>query len=293
MQMRNPQVVNGQQTVRTLVAAGRNDAKVLVRLIRLEQQGADRGIVGLVGEVVRATNRQNAIKQADLMANDAEQVRIEREFRKRNYAYERKRQDVKEFAEKAFKYRKVKKEDLANALSATILGPHTVRRTAQWEEKYPRLFSGSRPITDYLVRWWASREVASAAAVPVEARWVVLASLWNWSDAPVCDALSRDADRQAFLRACQNQDSSILRPLNAAAKQLYVCSKSVYVKEKKAFSEDVRRSGKPFRVLTPDAYFRREHVSETVTKVARKDAKRRSRITSLLKKFRSKLGSSL
>ncbi len=173
--MRNPQVVNGQQTVRTLVAAGRNDAKVLVRLIRLQQQGADEGIVGLVGEVVRATNRQNAIKQADLMANDAEQVRIEREFRKRNYAYERKRQDVKEFAEKAFKYRKIKKEDLANALSATILGPHTVRRTAQWEEKYPRLFSGTRPITDYLVRWWASREVASAAAIPVEARWVVLA----------------------------------------------------------------------------------------------------------------------
>jgi len=293
MRMVNPQVVNGQQTVRTLWAAGHNRARVLVRLIRLEQQNATEGIVGLVGEVVRATNRQNAIKQADLMANDAEQVRIERDFRKLNYAYERKRQDAKEFSEKAFRHQKVRKEDLANALSATILGPHTVRRTAQWEEKYHRLFSNSRPITDYLVRWWASRQVAHVEAVPIEARWVVLASLWDWSDAPVREALGREAYRQAFLRACQNQDNRILRPLDAAAKQLYICSKAVYLKGKKAFSEDVRRSGKPFKVLTPDAFFRREHVGDEVTSAARKDARRKQKITSLLKKFQSKLEDSL
>jgi AIPR protein len=293
MRMTNPQVVNGQQTVRTLAAAGRNRARVLVRLIRLEQQNATEGIVGLVGEVVRATNRQNAIKQADLMANDTEQVRIERDFRKLNYAYERKRQDVKEFSEKAFKHQKVRKEDLANALSATILGPHTVRRTAQWEEKYHRLFSNSRPITDYLVRWWASRQVAHVEAVPIEARWVVLASVWDWSDAPVREAFGREAYRHAFLRACQNQDNTILRPLHAAAKQLYICSRAVYLKGKKAFSEDVKRSGKPFRVLTPDAFFRREHVGEEVTSAARKDARRKNKITSLLKKFRSKLEDSL
>jgi hypothetical protein len=291
IRMTNPQVVNGQQTVRTLADAGRNTARVLVRVIRLEQQNATEGIVGLVGEVVRATNRQNAIKAADLMANDAEQVRIEREFRKLNYAYERKRQDSKEFSEKAFKHQKVRKEDLANALSATILGPHTVRRTAQWEEKYPCLFS--RPTTDYLVRWWASRQVAHVEAVPIEARWVVLASLWNWSDSPVRSALSREADRQAFLRACQNQDSTILRPLDAAAKQLYICSKAVYLKGKKDFSEDVKRSGKPFKVLTPDAFFRREYVGGEVTSAARKDARRKNRITSLLKKFRAKLEDSL
>ena len=293
IRMTNPQVVNGQQTVRTLADAGRNTARVLVRVIRLEQHNTTEEIAGLVGEVVRATNRQNAIKAADLMANAPEQVRIEREFRKRNYAYERKRQDSKEFSEKAFKHQKVRKEDLANALSATILGPHTVRRTAQWEETYPRLFSDSRPTTDYLVRWWISRQVAQVEAVPTEAHWVVLASLWNWSDSPVRNALSREADRQAFLRACQNQDSTILRPLDAAAKQLYICSKAVYLKAKKDFSEDVKRSGKPFKVLTPDAFFRREDVSREVTRVAHQDARRKSKITSLLKNFRAKLEDSL
>jgi small-conductance mechanosensitive channel len=88
--MWNPQVVNGQQTVRALAKADTNSSRVLVRLIRLERPAAKEGIVGLVGKVVRATNRQNAIKPADLMANDAEQVRIERELRKLDYAYERK-----------------------------------------------------------------------------------------------------------------------------------------------------------------------------------------------------------
>jgi AIPR protein len=102
MHMKNPQVVNGQQTVRALVHAGRNTSRVLVRLIRLESPSAKEGMIGLVGDVVRATNRQNAIKAADLMSNDPEQVRLERELRKLNYAYERKRQTSTEFTQIAF-----------------------------------------------------------------------------------------------------------------------------------------------------------------------------------------------
>ncbi len=168
-----------------------------------------------------------------------------------------------------------------------------MRESAQWEEKYPTLFNDHRQITDYLVRWWASRLVARVGAIPTEARWVVLASLWNWPDLPVGGALSREAHRKAFLSACQNQDNRILRPLNAAAKQLYICSKAFYVRAKREFTEDVKRSGKPFKVLTPDAFFRREHVGGEVTSAARKDAGRKNKITSLLKKFRANLEDSL
>lgn len=160
MEMRNPQVVNGQQTIRTLAASNAKGCEVLVRVVVLgEQQTAEEGVVGLVGEVVRATNRQNSIKQADLMANDPEQVRIEREFRKLNYAYERKREAGKEFTAKIGpKYRKVKREDLANAVSATQIGPHMVRRTEQWEDRhYRKIFNKKRPVTEYLTRWWASQ----------------------------------------------------------------------------------------------------------------------------------------
>jgi hypothetical protein len=193
MEMQNPQVVNGQQTVRTLAAANAKGCRVLVRVVVLgEQQAAEEGVVGLVGEVVRATNRQNSIKQADLMANDPEQVRIERELRKLNYAYERKREAGKEFTAKAGpKYRKVKREDLANAVSATLIGPHMVRRTEQWEDKqYRRIFNKKRPVNDYLTRWWASHQVYSTDGSPIEARWVVLSALWNWREAPLQEMLS-------------------------------------------------------------------------------------------------------
>lgn len=290
MHMWNPQVVNGQQTIRSLDMAKGNQSKVLVRVIRLDNQDAAEGFGGLVGEIVKATNRQNAVSAADLMANDPEQVRIEREFRKLQYAYERKKQARTEFAEKAANRLKVKREELANALASTTLGPHTVRRPDLWEKQYSKLFTGNHQVTDYLVRWWAGKRVWDVdAPLRREARWVVLGCLWHWPVVSVGGCLSTRAERWAFIKACQDKDRAILRPLRAAAKQLFTCAKPIYVKAKEAYADQKKQEGEPFKVLTTDAYFRQKGAEEQVSKGAMKDPQRKHKITLALKTFRARL----
>jgi hypothetical protein len=292
MHMWNPQVVNGQQTIRSLEKAKGSHSKVLVRVIRLDDQDVAQGFGGLVRDIVQATNRQNAVSAADLMANDPEQVRIEREFAKLQYAYERKRQARTEFAEKAANRLRVKREEMANAVASTTseLGPHTVRRPDLWERQYGRLFMGKRQVTDYLARWWAAKQLWNVDAPLIkEARWVVLGCLWRWPVVSLNGCLSSRAQRWAFIRACQDKDGAILGPLRTAAKQFFTCAKPIYVKAKKAHAQEKKEEGDPFKVLTPDAYFRQKGTDEQVLKAAKNDPRRKHKITHALKTFRARL----
>jgi len=92
----NPQVINGQQTTRILRqhAARNAKASVLVRVIsvpRESEEDASR-FENLVSKIVAATNWQNAIRASDLMANDRTQIEMERNLRKFEYYYVRKRE---------------------------------------------------------------------------------------------------------------------------------------------------------------------------------------------------------
>ncbi len=93
---RTRKIINGQQTTRVLADDGRHGqkARVLVRVIRIpwsEDKPADR-FEQLVSQIVEATNWQNEIRASDLMANDRQQIVLERELRKLGYQYLRKRQ---------------------------------------------------------------------------------------------------------------------------------------------------------------------------------------------------------
>src|SRR5262249_274714 len=95
LRVRNPQVINGQQTTRVLhrrAGEGRS-ASVLVRVIRVPRDdGRDVShFEALVSQIVAATNFQNAIRPSDLMSNDRRQVELERQLRKLDYQYIRKR----------------------------------------------------------------------------------------------------------------------------------------------------------------------------------------------------------
>ena len=292
MHMWNPQVVNGQQTIRSLEQAKGNHSKVLIRVIRLDQRDGAGGFGGVVGDIVQATNRQNAVGSADLMANDPEQVRIEREFAKLQYAYERKKQAGAEFAVKAANRVRVKREELANALASTTseMGPHTVRRPDLWQTQYDRLFMGNRKVTDYLARWWTARQLWNVdTPLRKEARWVVLGCLWRWPVVSLNGCLSSRARRRAFIEACQFKDGTILRPLRIAAKQFFACAKPIYVKAKKAYAEKKKQEGEPFKVLTPDAYFRQKGTDEQVLKAALHEHSRKHKITLALRTFQTRL----
>jgi hypothetical protein len=292
MRMLNPQVVNGQQTIRSLEKVKGNHSKVLVRVIRLDQRDGAGGFGGIVGDIVQATNRQNAVGSADLMANDPEQVRIEREFSKIHYAYERKKQAQAEFAARAASRVKVKREELANALASTTweMGPHTVRRPELWQSHYAKLFTDNRQVTDYLARWWAARQLGNVEALlRKEARWVVLGCLWRWPGVSLNGCLSSKARRWAFIEACQSKDSYLLRPLLTAAQLFFASAKPAYLKAKKAHAMEKRAEGEPFKVLTPDAYFRQKGADEQVLRAALHDPGRKQKITLAPKTFQARL----
>jgi hypothetical protein len=87
LRLYNPQVINGQQTTRTLADFGSKRASVLVRVIAIPRVGDERAskFEELVSRIVQATNWQNEIAASDLCANDFEQVRLQREFRRLGY----------------------------------------------------------------------------------------------------------------------------------------------------------------------------------------------------------------
>ncbi len=82
----NPQIINGQQTTRTLHRKidRTSKASVIIRVIRVPRQAGQHHerFENLVSRIVSATNWQNAIRPSDLMSNDRRQIEIERNFSK-------------------------------------------------------------------------------------------------------------------------------------------------------------------------------------------------------------------
>lgn len=186
----NPQVINGQQTTRTLhqYAGKGSKAAVLVRVISVPRESENDGqrFESLVSQIVAATNWQNAIRPSDLMANDRRQIEIERNLRKLNYQYLRKRQSKGEAKrEGGLKHRfLVTKEELAQVTAACDLDPLVVREGKEqlFEERYyPQVF----PTSDadyYLSRYWLAKHVSRQAKGYPErayAKWLVLHFVWN------------------------------------------------------------------------------------------------------------------
>jgi hypothetical protein len=201
----NPQIINGQQTSRTLKEFGTSKASVLVRVIAIESdtESGDSAYEALVSDIVAATNYQNQIFPSDLRSNDAEQVRIEREFRRLNYSYIRKRrgnEEVGPMFKMSWRFT-VSKEDVAKAVAACELDPVVVRSGKEQlfeGEHYKRIFSG-RPAKEYLTFVWLGRWVRwGAHGKPSRgyARWVVLNFTWKHVRA----LIGHGEGREKFLR---------------------------------------------------------------------------------------------
>ncbi len=208
LRVHNPQVINGQQTTRTLAAVGRTGrhASVLVRVIRVSRdvdEGPER-FEQLVTKIVAATNWQNAIRTSDLMANDRQQIAIERALRPVGYWYVRKRQTRREALRAAGpkRYQVVTKEHLAQAVAACELDPAVVRegKEALFDERlYSSVFPTAEPFF-YLTRNMLSQTAGYAARGKPErgyAKWLVLHFAWSHV-APLLNAKPR---KEAFIGA--------------------------------------------------------------------------------------------
>jgi len=95
LEMRNPQVVNGGQTLQSLfpffLSNDRNDngAKILLRVFRLPYEDTETYKRSI--DIISALNTQNKINPSDLRSTDPRQVRLERLFKEVGYKYWRKR----------------------------------------------------------------------------------------------------------------------------------------------------------------------------------------------------------
>ena len=235
LRVSNPQVINGQQTTRTLaqlVSGGSRQASVLVRVIRIPRdEGNSEQFDSLVSRIVSSTNWQNAIRPSDLMSNDRRQIQIERELRKFGYWYLRKRQTKGEARRLVgnHKYFMIKKEELAQAVAACELDPWVVREGKEklFEERlYPKVFP-SADARFYLSRYRMMRQVSAAAKGRPErayVKWIVLNFVWRHAETVLTAKRFHDAFRECAER---NRDR-VLDPLYRANDAVYRAALQMY-----------------------------------------------------------------
>ena len=187
--VRSPQIINGQQTTRTLSDFVRRKpeqaaaASVLVRVF-VEERGDE-----LVSSVVRGVNDQNPIKAADLLSNDPRQVALERELRKINIGYIRKRGEAKQAARARLRrtmssVREIyKKEDFAQAVAGCGMDPRKVRSGLDnlFRDEYGSLFPTDDPYYYLSRRFLVEAATSCARGNPdrAYAKWMVTGFMWE------------------------------------------------------------------------------------------------------------------
>lgn len=254
LRVSNAQIINGQQTTRTLAGTTGRTATVLVKVIAVSRDSDDdqRRYSHLVSEIVSATNRQNAIGQVDLKSNDLEQIRLERDLKKLGYRYIRKRQSKSETRRadpkkyKAF----VKKEELAKAVGACLLDPFEVRQGVNRlfeDDLYGRIFDG-RPAIEYLTFYRLLRIASYCGRGDVRlgySKWLVMHFLWS----EVGTRLQRHSLQASFLYAAEREHShwKTLHPLYRAFEQIYHTAMAFYRANKRT---------KDASLLDPSTFFK-------------------------------------
>jgi len=213
MRVSNPQIINGQQTTRTLHEAdGRGlTAAVMVKAIMVprDPRAGSEKFDMLVSRIVAATNLQNAIRASDLMANDRRQIEIERELRKFNYYYLRKRQSKSEARRFIGAHQRVvTKEEIAQAVAGCELDSAIVREGKEGlfeEHLYSKVFPTSDPYF-YLNRFRLKYEVRYCSKGYPErayATWLVLQIMWSHVARIIRSKALADAFRESSERNSQ------------------------------------------------------------------------------------------
>jgi hypothetical protein len=282
--LRNPQIINGQQTSYALSAEprGAHRAQVSVRVISVATDGRADDYATyeqMVSRIVEATNSQNRIKASDLRANDRLQVALERDLHQLGYHYQRKRMAQSEVAAVARQHEwRLTKEGLAKAVVGcedAVL----VRRGVDVlfeEPHYKRIFR--RSPRQLLTRWWLSKAVDWGAWGDNERGWakyVVLRFLW--------EDLGPDIRRREarFIEMFENWNNDpgvpdLRRTVNHAFKGAT------------AFYRAERGKGRDRIELSP--FFKRQDVSDRFARFWRSNRNvHRSRYTNARKRFIARL----
>lgn len=237
LRITRPQVINGQQTTRTIHDATRGGtrASVVVRIIRVnrDEESGPSQFENLVSRIVAATNWQNAIKASDLMANDRRQIELERNLRQIGYRYVRKRMSKGEAKAMLGIGRgpMIRRDELAQAVAACDLDPSIIREGKErlFEESlYPQIFPNSDPL-HYLPRYWLVPHVTCRASGKPErgyAKWLVTHFLWKH----ISRAIQGKASNRAFCENCRTADGFI--GLGDAAESVFKAARIFFYRKR-------------------------------------------------------------
>ena len=238
--VRNPQIINGQQTTRTLAEFARKNpekveaSRVLVRVF-VEERGDK-----LVSSVVIGVNDQNPIKASDLVSNDARQVALERELRKINIGYQRKRErETKREVELRLRgvmssVRGVyKKEEFAKAVAGCNMDPAKVRSGLDnlFRDEYHLLFPTDDPYY-YLSRRFLVEAVTSCASGNSDrayAKWMVAGFMWESLKAIITPKERRFCDM--WLHKNWGDNWHLKEPLEKSIEMVFVEALKFYREE--------------------------------------------------------------
>ena len=284
MRIVNPQVINGQQTTRTLHKKATKDSKatVLVRVISVPRDSDEESsrFDNLVSKIVAATNWQNAIRASDLMSNDRRQIDLERNLRKLDYQYLRKRQSKGEARRHAGVRHRflVKKDELAQAVAACDLDPSIVREGKErlFEERfYNQVFPNADP-NYYLPRYWLVAYTQFAARGYPErayAKWVVTHFVWQ----SMAKILGTRHQRALFIRVNERSNFESLGKLcNLAYKGVIQFYRS--------------RRGTGEKAKDPSTFFQRKGLHRDFANYWNRDGgKYKSQFSKALKAFKDEM----
>lgn len=225
------QVINGQQTTRTLHKNDSQDTNVLVKIIKIPRDLEDDGYYDkLVNSIVRATNWQNYISPSDLVSNDFIQVFLEKEFRKIGYQYIRKKMSKSEARSWIGQgYWQIDKKEMAQAVASCLFDPVIVRKGKEglFEDPYYKSVFGSKQLSFYLSKYWLMRTVQYAARGYPErayAKWLVLNFLWE----RIGKDIGAGYAEKRFRDANEQNMYDILKPLNDAIVNVFRAALKFY-----------------------------------------------------------------
>jgi hypothetical protein len=85
--LKNPQIINGCQTVTTIGENKESDACLFIKIVEIEDDILNQN---LIDGIIQANNRQTPVDERMLKSNHPLQVKIQKELEDRGYYYERK-----------------------------------------------------------------------------------------------------------------------------------------------------------------------------------------------------------
>jgi hypothetical protein len=289
----DPQVINGQQTIRTLSADLRRGrlTSVPVRVIKLRRQYfPGRKFETLVNQIVVATNWQNPIDPVDIHANDERQVRLAQELEVRRYHYARKEMSKEERAGSYERgVRIVKMVELAYAVAVCEIAPDLPVRPQVGkaglfgEDYYNRVFPSREGPDFYLKRYWVSQLLRSQAGRSgglTYAKWLGTNFLWGrlrtYSDPPrTASFYEMFRSRRGALSA---KPMGTARTLGYAARVVLESCMAYY---RHSAQHEANRN------LSPAAFFKREALGAAFGRYweSAPNARRRSRYNHIMARF--------